>query len=1505
LLTATFDPNMVYTLSAQVGKLPGSAYYTAFWLGYAVQLAAGGTNVSGATYAGSVTGGTLIAQDVDSLLVPIDTFVTSTVTFRPNQPAAALAGQALQIRLCALENPADLTFTGTVVFDDVKLDGVSALFWDVNDTEPGAGGAAPSGTWSAASTNWNATYSGTGSTAAWTPGGVAYFAAGSDANGTYTVSVDGTQDISRVYFAGGTVTVMDGTALRLTSNATMDVAPGLNATVATPVSEDVAGRQLLKSSAGTLILSGNLAHTGATTIAPGGGTLVLSGDNSAATGGMNLNGGVARFESPASINGTTRNVAVNSGGTVVFGSSFLDADIPAALSERIVAGSAGTIAADNHAATNFDFDTPGLTGAFLGAVGNVTYTGTLTPNGAVYRLGGGGGTLTMADANAVTGSGYTLTVGGNASGGTVVLASSNDYDGGTTLNDGATLAVGNDGSLGSGALTFNGGVIQSADSSAHTLPNALAFSSVVMVAVTVEGTGDLTFSNTSATALGATRYFTINNPTSTFAQAFSGTGFGIVKAGPGTLILSGANTYTGATTIREGILRLGANDVLPDASAITVGGRMAGVIATLDANGNNDTIGALTLGCYTSTSGSAVTTGAGTLTLGGDVTYDSTNNPLGATISGKIAVEAPRVFTIGDSTTAANDLTVSAAISGAGGLTKAGAGTLVLSGNNSYTGVTAVSAGKLILSGDNAAATGGMSLNGGVTQFESPASINGTTRNVAVNAGGTVVFGSSFGDANIPAALSRITADSAGTIAANNYDATSFDFEAAGLTDAYLGAIGSVTYSGALTPNATGGYRLGGGGGTLTYGQVLTGSDQMLTVGGNVVLPNANSYDGGTILNAGTLAVGNNGALGDGPVLFNGGAIASADSSAHVLANPLLLNSNVTVGGTGNLTFSDTSETPLDDNRTFTITNPTTTFAQAFSGSGYSIIKAGGGTMVLSGASTYDGVTFISGGTLVLAGSNSSNGDTTVSAGTLQLASATNGGLAGGTLYFGSTTTTGSVIQAINADRTIDSNTVLNNTYGVVSGTQSLEIAGTFTNSLGNRTLTNNITTGKTLTLSGQVLLSEHATTGRTLIIAGTGDTTISGAIVNGATGAGGLTMSGTGTLALTSDAGAYTGVTTVSAGTLIVSKLADGGQPSSIGASAVAGTNLLLGNGVTLKYTGAGDSTDRQFRFNGNLAGLSITLDASGTGPINFTSATGPSHSTANQTRTLKLTGSNTGDNTLAANIGNNGTGLLSVVKDGDGTWVLSGANAYTGATTVNNGTLKVNGSLAAGSVVTVGGGTLGGTGVIAGPVTIEAGGALAPGASAGTLSTGPVTMAANSTYEWQIGSTTADKVVVTGALTLTSGWKLSLASDDGTKPTAGVEYDIFTYNGDFTLGSTILAEITQPVDWPIAIINQDATPGAGRIYLTFGQPGDTNNDGVVDAADFITLKKNFNKFTSGATKAEGDFNETGTVDWADLSTLMANFGAGGGAPATTPEPATLGLLAIGALALLRRRRA
>lgn len=472
-------------------------------------------------------------------------------------------------------------------------------------------------------------------------------------------------------------------------------------------------------------------------------------------------------------------------------------------------------------------------------------------------------------------------------------------------------------------------------------------------------------------------------------------------------------------------------------------------------------------------------------------------------------------------------------------LVKLGAGTLVLAGDLAHTGATNVAQGTTVLSGNNAAATGGMSLNGGFTRFESPASITGTGENVTVNARATLIFGSAFGVGNLASALDRVVPTSAGVIAADNQDTATFDFNTPGLATAYLGAVGSVSFAGTLTPSGTT-YRLGGGGGTLTMANAnaVTGVGNSLVLNGNVTLAAANNFDTGTTLSAGTLAVGDDGALGGGTLTLNSGTIQSADNTARVLANALVLGGNVTIGGTGDLTFSDPAATPLGATRTFTINNPATTFAQAFSGA-FGITKAGTGAMALSGANTYTGTTTVSAGTLVLAGSNDSTGATALTAGTLKLGGTTNAGLASGILTFGNGTLGAAVIQAVTADQAISNNVVQNQNNGTISGAQSLQINGIFTNSGGNRTLTNNIDPGKALTLAGQVKLSEHASTGRILTLAGTGATTISGQIVNGATGAGGLTKTGAGTLVL-SNTNPYTGATSITGGTLALSGTGD-----------------------------------------------------------------------------------------------------------------------------------------------------------------------------------------------------------------------------------------------------------------------------------------------------------------------------------------------------------------------------
>ena len=151
----------------------------------------------------------------------------------------------------------------------------------------------------------------------------------------------------------------------------------------------------------------------------------------------------------------------------------------------------------------------------------------------------------------------------------------------------------------------------------------------------------------------------------------------ITKSGAGAVYLTGSNSWTGALIVSEGTLGFGPSSTVPS-TAMTL---KAGMI---DLNGAMASIKTLAMG-GTAAASSMVSTGSGLLTLGGTLTYDSTNQPLGATISGNLGLGGTRTFAVGDSSAAGDDLTVTANVTGAFALTKNGTGTLVLSGNNTFT----------------------------------------------------------------------------------------------------------------------------------------------------------------------------------------------------------------------------------------------------------------------------------------------------------------------------------------------------------------------------------------------------------------------------------------------------------------------------------------------------------------------------------------------------------------------------------------------------------------------------------------------------------------------------------------------------------------------------------------------------------------------------------------------------------------------------------------------------
>ncbi len=409
---------------------------------------------------------------------------------------------------------------------------------------------------------------------------------------------------------------------------------------------------------------------------------------------------------------------------------------------------------------------------------------------------------------------------------------------------------------------------------------------------------------------------------------------------------------------------------------------------------------------------------------------------------------------------------------------------------------------------------------------------------------------------------------------------------------------------------------------------------------GTVVLTAANNYQGGTTISAGTLQLSGSGTLGSGALSVKTGGTLDLGTTTQTLGG------NLNASGAGNGAVGTITNGTIDLNGKNAFLQ-SGTFTMNLTGGGDSRLWIGGDA----------------GATVELGGTNSSTYSdsnstiigfsTTGAAGTVKLLSATALGPNGqqtqvhsGTLDLnGQTGITVSQIALFNTSHLVNNNTGTAASFG---GT--VDLTGTTTHNIG-----------------------------------GAGNMTLSGVLQSG-----GFTKSGAGTLTLSGTSSTYSGVTTIAAGVLNAATFANNGANSSLGngtGDTVAEQIGLLFLGGTLQYTGsAAQSTDRQIRI-GTSGG---TIDASGTGSgtLSFT------HSGANTnlfetagTRTLTLTGSNTGNNTFAIILENQGANATSLTKSGAGTWVLTGSNTYTGTTTISAGTLSIGNWGASGlGTITVG---------------------------------------------------------------------------------------------------------------------------------------------------------------------------------------------------------------------------
>ncbi len=878
--------------------------------------------------------------------------------------------------------------------------------------------------------------------------------------------------------------------------------------------------------------------------------------------------------------------------------------------------------------------------------------------------------------------------------------------------------------------------------------------------------------------------------TATIGASMAGA-VGLEKADPGTLILTGANTYTGVTTITAGTLQVG----------------------------NGGTTGSL---------------GPGAVVDNGTLAFNR---------SDVVAVANP--------------------IGGAGALTQLGTGTTSLTGANTYTGATTIAAGTLQIGNGGTSGTLGTGAvtNNGTVRFNRSDAI---TVNNAIGGTGTIVQagpGATTLGGVVSASAANATAGSlfvTGTLTAANVTATG----------ATLGGTGTINGTATVGAGATlsAGVPGGSGVGALTVGRLVlnSGSTLALDLGGPSIVGGPSNdlvtVTGDLVLNATTLNVTDAGSFAAVPGAYRlityGGTLTGSASNVTMGAVPGYAPAGVvvqtTIGGQVNLIttpnglatqFWDGSGAANDsaiaggsgtwNNSLGNWTSATGSFNQSwipglsifatpggtvtlgedvsaralqFTGDGYAINGSGHAMTLLALLPSVDALVRVDGGvtatiaaplggtvglqksdpgTLVLAAPASYSGGTTIAAGTLQI---------------GSGGATGSLVG-----------NVLN--HGTLAFNRS-----------------------DALTFAGVV------------------------------SGSGALAQRGAGTTSLTG-ANTYTGITTISAGTL---QIGDGGTTGTLGPGAVINNGALV--------------------FNRSDA---ITIANAISGPGRIVQA-GP------------------------------GVTTLSGTAAAGATTVNAGALFVTGSLTsgnvsVNSGLLRVNGLLT-GNVVVAPGAELGGMGTIAGHVAVNGGGTLAPGNSPGTLTVGSLDLAPGSMLNYElatpnvIGGGVNDLIEITGSLTLAGTLNVMGLPGFGLGT-----YRLMNYGGSFTDNTLQFGTL------PAGFAYQMGTDVPGQVNLLVAsatpdpvQYWDGNHlagNGVVDGGsgvwsanptNWTTATGSINQGFGGQTAvfggARGTVMVVGPVDFSEIQFVTDGYAImpGDGASLNAAAPATIVGLDRGVVALV-----
>jgi autotransporter-associated beta strand protein len=1068
-----------------------------------------------------------------------------------------------------------------------------------------------------------------------------------------------------------------------------------------------------KANTGMLILQGTGASnaTGPTTISAGTITAssfnqlptgdLLIGNATTTSGAFNYVGAGETNSKRITINTTTANAYLNSNGTgaLILNGPFATVSTGAAATKTFVLG--GTNTADNEIASAI----------FNPAAGSMQ----------LQKIGSG--TWVLSGANTFAG---TATTGVIVSGGTLKIKDTFATTSRDVIADTNSVIFNTDlfSQMAGGTLQYVG---TAGSASSETLSALIATSGLGTIQA-LPGTGTGASATLNFTTLGARSNGATINVLNTGTVNIGGTA-GFLNAG--TFFNNADFAYSGAgTTLRAPIY----GGLTPDAGFVTAGAALTATSHNLVTS--DTTTGAISIN-------SLKISGAFTVDQTGLLTINTGANTAGGIIAdgGASTISGTGITTAGSGdlvaqVTSGSQLTLAAPITSTmtGGLTKSGAGTLVLQGSQAYAGATTINQGTILIDANSR-------LGGSVNN------------NLTIRQDGTLdLFGNTVGVGALNGSGSIVNTD---------------------VVRAFL-TVGNNNQAGYFTGSIAGDVQL-----------IKTGS-------GNIAVTGLNSFTGATVLTGGVLAVNNlanigvNSAIGKGnatddftnaaSLIFNGGTLQYTGATSVIYQNTQTPSINI------DRLFTMAANGAIDSSGSFgapTLTRAANHAALIFGNDGdIAFIGTGARTLTLQGDSIGDNrlnprlidntnggvlnVTKSGSGLWILGNtSNGYTGTTTINGGALQavdgasLPTDSNLFLSGGvfqsfgtfdrTLGTGSdqyrfSTTASSGFSSSTAKLTVDfgvlndpvwgsttnflagnslilnSNTALSDVevkgnFGILAGIESSTISLTTANSNSTITVAGggttagltigqmvsglNIPAGSFITsITGNTTFTINQNTNATGAATGTGSilgggyrqvqvddngsTNLDFATISGImSGTGGISKTGGGSLIL-GNANTYSGNTMLRQGNLYVTSIGAAGATSSSLGTNVGGGALEIGNPnatdtVNLMYVGSGETATRRI----NIIGTTGTrrLDSSGSGALvltNLANSTATSINTTGGAKTLELRGTNVDANMITSVLADNG-GALTITKADAGTWILNptSTNLFTGALNANGGSL------------------------------------------------------------------------------------------------------------------------------------------------------------------------------------------------------------------------------------------